>query len=408
MCHFGDQSTMTTKRIWNKDFVVLCIICSITTFTNQSLNTVLSLYAQDLGASLSVAGTVVGMASVASTLILPFSGPLSNRVDKRFLTLLSSVFVLIGMLGFAFVKTVDLLLVCRFFIGLGFGLSSTCTMVMVTKSLPPDSIVVGMGLYGLVGIVVQSVGPAAALAVETAFGYDVLFLLSAFLCLLQAAAVMLLPKYPPMRESGARFSVKEIIAPEALLTAGIGFLFAFNNGVQLAFVSSYAEAAGFGHAGMFFAVQAVFSALSRVLLSKLTSRHTVSFATTIAGVFLILFSLALGLGKNLLHFYLASAFFGIGYGTLLPVTQSVSITRTPESRRASGSSTYGLGIQLAFAVSGTAGGLIADRFGYAAMFLSLIVPSMAAMLLGLWKGNFPVSPAAGGSDRNGTNDPGNG
>lgn len=94
--------------------------------------------------------------------------------------------------------------------------------------------------------------------------------------------------------------------------------------------------------------------------------------------------------------------------SLLPVTQSVSITRTPESRRASGSSTYGLGIQLAFAVSGTAGGLIADRFGYTAMFLSLIVPSMAAMLLGLWKGNFPVSPAAGGSDRNGTNDPGNG
>ena len=192
------------------------------------------------------------------------------------------------------------------------------------------------------------------------------------------------------------------------VAVGIGFLFAFNNGVQLAFVSSYAEAAGFGHAGMFFAVQAVFSALSRVLLSKLTSRHTVSFATTIAGVFLILFSLALGLGKNLLHFYLASAFFGIGYGTLLPVTQSVSITRTPESRRASGSSTYGLGIQLAFAVSGTAGGLIADRFGYAAMFLSLIVPSMAAMLLGLWKGNFPVSPAAGGGDMNGTNDPGNG
>lgn len=382
-----------TDRIWNKSFIVLCVISVITTFSSQSLNTVLSLYAQSLGANLSVAGTIVGMTSVASICILPFSGPMSNRIDKRFLTLISAVIVFLGTLGFALVDSVQLLMLCRFVIGIGMGISCTSTMVMVTESLPSDRIVVGVGIYGLVGIVIQSIGPATALAISGRFGYKALFLWSAAMCVVQIAITFLLPKYQTVQHEGkSRFSLKEIIAPEALLTATIGFLFAFNNGVQLAFVAAYAEASGLGGAGLYFTVQAVFTALARAFLTKVTNRHTVAFATTIAGAFLILFSLVLGVSQTLLGFYVASALFGIGYGTLLPVTQSVSITRTPEARKASGSSTYFLGIQIAFAISGTIGGWIADNYGYSVMFLSLIVPSVCAMALGLVRGRIPVSP----------------
>ena len=385
-----------TTVIFNRNFIILCIISVITTFAGQSLNTVLAMYSQTFeGVTLGMAGTVVGIASVASIVMLPFSGILSNRFDKRLLTQISAAVTCVGTLWFALAGTYAELLICRFIIGLGSGISMTSTMVMVTESLPEDKVVVGVGLYGLVGIIIQAVGPATILAVKDAFGYKVLFLGAVALGVVQMAVTMMLPKYqPPKIEGKSKFSLKEIIAPEALLTASIGFLFAFNNAVQLAFVASYAEDSGLGGAGLYFTVQAVFTAVARLFFTKITNRNTVAFAATIAGIFLVLFSLFLGFGKTLLMFYIASACFGLGYGTLLPVTQSVSILRVPEERKASGSSTYFLGIQIAFAIGGTVGGVIAERTGYSTMFLTLAGPSILAIILGVARGRIPVSPAA--------------
>lgn len=375
----------------------MCVMSLFTTLTTQSTNTVLSLYAQSLGATLSVAGTLVGISSVACIVMLPISGPASNRINKRVLVQWSLIICVIGNIGFAMAHSIPVLMICRFVIGLSQGLANTATMVMVTESLPVDKVTIGVGYYGLAGTLMQSVGPAIALRISENYGYAVLFIVVAAMCVVNYLLGFLLPDSEPViqeRFTLRSIKLKEIVAPEALVPAIIGFLFAFNNGVQLAFIAPYAVDMEFGGVGLYFTIQSVFIILARLFLGHITNVRKVSFATTFSGCFLLAFALLLGFGRSSISMYIAGGCFGLAYGTLLPVTQSVSVKLVPPERKGSGSSTYFLGIFTALAMGGTVGGVIADHFGYQAMFLSLTVPTICAIVLALVKANFPVSPEA--------------
>ena len=384
-------------KIFNKDFVLLCLITLVTSLTSQSVNTVLSLYAQSLGANLSLAGTVVGISSVACLIMMPFTGPMTNRLNRRMLVKVSLIVACLGNVGFALASSVSVLLVCRFIIGLSQGVSTTAMMVMVVDTLPTDRVTIGVGYYGLASTVVQSVGPALALAISDRFGFPMLFFSIAALCVVNFLGAFLLPDAKPaISEPFSLSSIKlrEIVAPESIVPAVIGFLFAFNNGVQLAFVAPYAADTGIGGAGMYFTIQSLLMVFARVFLGKMTNSRKVTFTAYFAGTFLLMFALFMGFGHSQATLYLAGACFGLAYGTLLPVTQTLSMQLVPPERRGSGSSTYFIGIYTALSLGGTVGGAVAEHFGYKTMFLSLLVPTLCAMALATAKANFPVNQEA--------------
>ena len=65
--------------------------------------------------------------------------------------------------------------------------------------------------------------------------------------------------------------------------------------------------------------------------------------------------------------------------------------RAPPERGGSAASTYMFAINIGIGGGGLFGGVLAEHFGYSVLFLSLIVPTVAAWLLSLYKGRFPAS-----------------
>jgi MFS family permease len=394
-------------KILTPTFLILCFLFLCSSSVTYMVNTIFSDYALvRLGTTISLAGTLAGMTNIGAFIILPFCGPANNRMDKKKLLQVAALIFALTTMGFALFDSIPVIMLLRLISGFGTGLAFTSGMVMVVEALPESRITEGVGYYGLAGIIMEAIGPTIALFMVSTFSYAAAFLTAGAISFIGFLVSFKLPsskpscpvsipgKEPAKKEKlTLALLMKEIIAKESILPATIGALFALINGIQHAFVVPYAKSMNLeAGAGIYFTVIAITLFLARLLLGKFIQKRTIAFAVVFSGIFLTLCPILLGLGTSMVTMLLGGAFFGIGYGTLLPVTQSTAVKFAPANRRGSGSSTYFLGIRLAFAIGPSLGGLFAQNFGYARMFLILVIPSLLAIVLGVVKGRIPINP----------------
>jgi MFS family permease len=399
--------TKQNNKILTQTFFIISFLFLCSSSVTFMVNTIFSDYALvKLGTTISLAGTLAGMANIGAFVILPFCGPAINRLDKKKILQAASLIIIISTLGFALFRSIPVIMFFRLLSGFGTGIAFTSGMVMMVETLPVHRITEGVGYYGLAGIIMEAIGPSIALYMSSTFSYSAAFLTAGGISLAGYLVSFRLPSSKPLiygasldtkagKEGKLTLSIllKEIIAKESLLPAVIGSLFALINGIQHAFVVPYAKSMNLeSGAGIYFTVIAFALFFARILLGKFIQKKTIAFAVVFSGIFLTMCPLLLGWGTNMATMLLAAAFFGIGYGTLLPVTQSTAIKFAPPNRKGSGSSTYQIGIRLAFAIGPTLGGVIAQNFGYARMFLLLVIPSLLAIALGVIKGRIPINP----------------
>ena len=77
----------------------------------------------------------------------------------------------------------------------------------------------------------------------------------------------------------------------------------------------------------------------------------------------------------------AAIAFGAGFGMMNPALQTMALRLAPAERRGAASSTYLCFFNTGFALGGILGGILAERWGYAAMFSALIVTVVVSLLL---------------------------
>ena len=351
--------------------------------------------------TVTMAGAIVSTANLGSLIFTFFCGPLGNHISKKTLVQLSSLLFAVSVVGYAAFENVHAVLFFRLLAGFGASINFTSGMVMVADVLPESRITEGVGYYGLASTLMQSFGPMLAFFIIDFWSYKANFIFAAVMAVTGFFLSFLLPDFPGDQKKNMAVTpanlIAEVFAKESWLPATIGFLFALINGMQQALVKSYADSLGIGGmAGAYFLVVSAMTIVSRIALGKFIQKKTVAFAAVFSGVFLITCPLLLGLGGTSLTMLAGGAMFGVGYGTLLPVTQSCAIKFAPPHKKSSGSSTYYLGITLAFVVSPIMGAFIADpqklNLGYQQSFLVLTIPCVAAMLLALWKGRVPINP----------------
>jgi MFS family permease len=378
-------------HMWkNRNFLLICLLNIVSWLSLYMLNTTIVPYAKTLGAATSVAGIVSGLYFVASFGTRPFSGVLGDRFSRKKLFLFSSVLLAVAGLGLIFVKHIWLLLVLRALQGVGYSITTTIAMALAADTLPADQIGAGIGYFGLTTVIGQMAGPAMALAIQERWGYPVMLAVSLLLRLAALALTFTLPENaarPRLRASGRpRLSLWSIVERRSLLPAGVGMLFSTLNSAISAFLVVHAEAYQIPGAGMFFTVSTLTMFLARSLCSRLTDRRSLASTALFSGCLCIATMLLLGLGRSQTTLLLAGAVFGVGYGTLLPVTQARSVQLAPPERRSLGSSTYYIGIDIGFSLSNLVCGRLVDCVGSGPMYLLLILPALGAMSLALWKG----------------------
>jgi MFS family permease len=384
--------------IWNRNFVCVFLANAALSLAHSSINTLVSTYAEYLGAGALLIGLLTGLFFGVSLAMRPVTGPVSTKVDKQ--TLMIFVFILgaVVNIGYALFPQIGMFVFFRFFHGVQYSLVGSLIMTVAGDSLPREKLASGMGVYSLGGIVMFAVGPAIGKLLldlgttlrDQAFGFRLTFIFAAFASLLAVipSALLKLEKQTKAERAGTGAWYKNIVAVPTIPTAVVITLVCAAYSLYNGYMIPYAAQKGIAGASAFFTVSAIFTFFSRPLSGKLTDRFGVKkIVIPCLAVFAASFVIV-GLSKSLPALLVGAALAATGYGAAQPSLQAMSIQTVLPARRAVAANTYYAGLDLGLFIGPFLGSVVFHFFNYSTMYLTAVVPIVTAAVLFLvfWPG----------------------
>ena len=169
------------QTIWNRYFVQLLIVEAMLQIGSFLVRPVITNFSVELGATLTVAGFIVGVSTLVSMLLRPISGLVSDRMSKKRLLVISAAVFTIGAFGMALSTTPFMIGAFHACQGLAISFKSVCVAALAAIAVPQKRIGSAIGLIGLMNTLAMAVAPAAGTAIAAAFGYAPVFFSSAVL-----------------------------------------------------------------------------------------------------------------------------------------------------------------------------------------------------------------------------------
>lgn len=334
----GERQTVIKKKIWTKDFVLICVANLFIFLSFQITLPTIPLFVTYLGGNEQFIGFIIGIFTFSALIIRPFAGHwLETRGRKIvFLTGLSIFILSIG--SYSIVAGMLFLFVMRIIQGIGWGLSTTAMGTIVTDIIPSSRRGEGIGYFGLSGNIALAAGPSLGLLLVDHISYFWLFLLCAGLGILALSlASVATYKKPVEYHTRVKWDLYEkgALDPSFLvlfITATFGSIAAF---LPLHTIQKNVEGIHW-----YFVIYAFALMVTRLYAGRVYDKkgHRAVFlpVTTL----IIIAMLLLAWMANSIVLYIAAVFYGLGFGTVQPALQAWAIERSPKNRRGMANATF--------------------------------------------------------------------
>lgn len=356
------MSKSSHHSIYTKDVVLVMAASFFFMFSTMFVNPLINGYAKELGASAAFAGFIVGIMSIASMLLRPVAGNLTDKMSKYRLSFIGGIFIVAGIVGYIITPGSEWLLLFRLLNGTGYVLCTVCMTTWLAELVPRAHVGEAMGFYGLMNALAMAVGPAVSINIYHHVGYRHAIILSATSAVLMVLTIQFVGnKGLPVgdQQSKQKRGHFKIIQRNALPVAALTTLFALPYFTTQADIVTYVEQRHLSVAvGLYFMIYAVILLLLRIFLKSLFD--TVRFGpwlwlSTIATIFYLVM---LTVMKTNLGMTLAAAGMAVGYGIIYSVLQSTALLLAPPSEAGLASSTFYIGLDVGMALGPILGGII--------------------------------------------------
>ena len=357
------------QPIWTKDFIGITIINLLIFFGFQMLMPTLPIYVKSIGGANAVIGWIIGLSTIASLLIRPFSGIALDKFGRRGVLLVGGGITLLVTLAYMWVPIVGIILALRFFHGLGWGAVSTASSTVATDVIPKTRFGEGMGFFSLSSSLAMAIAPGVGLSIMTDYHITGLALSSAGFGVI-AMLLALFIRYRPVEKQDA--GKKEKKAPyerSSIRPSVIMFFVTASYGSITGFISLYAIDCGITNIGFFFLIFAVAMVISRPLFGRLIDR--IGFSAAIyPGLILLVAAMTLLSQATALPVFLIAAFlYGIGFGAAQSSLQTMSVIDAPSDRFGAANATFFTGFDGGIGFGAVIAGIAASAWGYSRMYL---------------------------------------
>lgn len=369
---------MKRSNLFNRAYVALLCINLIVSISFYMLSTTITLYATSVGLTTAAAGTVVGVLSIASLGMRPFTGIISDRLERKRLLIASLLLISVAMVGCSLTASLTVLIFFRILHGIGFSLATTITMTLVAGTLPEERMTQGMGYFAIGQTISTAVAPALGLLLGERFGYETTLRTAAALLILSAMLAAWTVESQPMgtkMHERYAFRLSDCFAVEAVPYGVLAILVSGCTGIENSFISLFGQQLHLGSVGWYFTLSAVALFVARMFGGQFADRNRMAISLSLgvmALAFLLLGGIA-GYGGAII-FACAAILKALGLGTVQPALQARSLNSVPEERRGAASCTYYLGTDIGQAFAPMAGGVAVQACGYKGMFLLAAVP----------------------------------
>jgi MFS family permease len=363
-------------KLWTKNFITLIATNGLLFASFHFLLPTLPMYAAGLGATGTQIGIISGIFGFSAIFIRLFTDTGVRALGKKKCLYAGLFLSILATCSYCVFNTINEIIFARIIHGLGFGLSTTFAAAIAADIIPAARRGEGIGYLGLGSTIAMALAPALGIALLVNLGTYALFPLSALMSLLAIFTAKLCvtkknsPELPtPAFHSSIRNKIFERgTGIPAVLTICFGAAYGSVN----TFIAMMAQEAGIAHAGLFFIIGTLFIFISRPFGGRLFDSKG-AFAVVLPGGILFIIALCLIVtAKSLPVLLIASMFYGLGGGVLLPSLMTWMLNVVRADRRSAASATFYNMLDI-----GTSSGLLvlgslAGTTGYIGMYKYII------------------------------------
>lgn len=329
------------ERLWGFGYIMVLLVSLLSAFSFYTNQTILSKYLTgDLNVPMAVAGSIVGLFSLTSLFCRPLCGVMADRLNKKVLLLVSNLFMAVGLIGFAYLRSVPMLVFMRILNGIGFAIGSTVQVALCTAFIPKSRMGEGVGYMGLSMVLGSAVAPGLGISIANAIGMKAVFLVSAAMPLLGCVLLLMVQDNTGRSAEKKRIRLSDVLEWKAWAFSLCGGMFSFINGIINAYIVLFAEARNLGDIALYFTVYALCLFVIRPLSGKLTDRKGLRFTVLPAMLLTALSMVVLCNSTSLAMVILSGVLRAIGQGSAQPSLQAGCINYIGKDRAGVATSTY--------------------------------------------------------------------
>ena len=362
------------ERLWTVPFILVLVVGVLSGAATQMVTPLIMKYAVALGAPLTIAATIASVLSIAALVVRPFSGMISDRLNRRTLLILSTAAAGLCVFAYSLVKNPGVMVAVRVIHGVAFAFMGVSNMAFASNYIPKSRMGEGIGWFGLSVIVAQAFGPGLGLELADNVSYSACFLCSAGFYAASVALMFLIPNRAVEGEekSLARRSLRldNFIEVKILLPAITLGMFSAINSLVGNYLSIIADERGIQNIGLFFTVYSIAVLIFRPFVSRLQDKRGLTIVLVPALLITALCMVLIGWGSVLWIMLLAAALKGLGQGTGGPSIQADCIKTLGKDRAGVATSTCYIGQDLGMIFGPILGSFAAEAWGYDGLFYS--------------------------------------
>lgn len=360
------------QKLWGRSFIFIMLANALLFMAFEMLLPTLPLFVSTLGGDASQIGLVTGVFMFSAILVRPFTSVLASRMDKKFLLLIGITICAVTTGSYYLSSGIWMILILRVIHGFGFGLATTYFATIATENIPKDRRGEGMGYFGVGETVAISIGPLIGTSLLYKYNYQSLFM--GGMCILLLALIMaIFVSRKPITASGADSSGShtpkvKLIEKKVLFPSLLIMLVGVAAGSIMSFVALFAAERGFDNVAWFFFIVAIASFVVRLFSGKMFDRLGPGSVLLPSAVFAIAGLFVLTIAQNDMHFLMAGALYGFGFGAIFPAIQTWCVNLVDEHEHENAMASFFNFFDLGIGGGSLLLGMIASAFSYTVVY----------------------------------------
>jgi MFS family permease len=331
-------------------------------------------YIKQLGGNDLQASLPFAVVSISALIVRSISGSAADRFGRRPLLIIGLSILIIFNCSYFYLSSISLILVLRFCQGIGWGITSTVFATIMSDIVPAPRRGEGTGYFALSIILATSLATIIGIEIMKRYDFTVILLVSTILVvvgMLSAFGISLVPIRKLSKATHAKgIAWSDLFEKKALLPALLCFLHSITLGGIMSFIMLYGREISVENTWIYFIGHISMILISRPFAGKLFDKKGHVFVIMPGVVLMLIGIILLSYATSDVGLFVASLFFGLGYGAAHPSLQAWAIDRSPANRKGAANGTFLSSLDLGYAIGAVLLGSIATHTTYALMYRS--------------------------------------
>lgn len=374
-----DKFKKAETKLWTKSFTLICIINFLIFLNHIMLLSTFPFYISSLGGTEAIAGLATALFCLVAVICRPFIGWMIDTRGRRVVLTIGIAGMAMMTLGYAVCSAISLILILRMIQGAFLSCSNTAGSTIASDTIPETRFAEGLGMFGMSTAVATAAAPSLGLLLMNRMGYNALFIAAAA-AMAVAFVLNVMLKVSETAVQRKPLDFKNLIDKDALPASATLLVFLLSVGAIEVFIAKFAEESGLPGGGIFFAIMAAVTVLTRVMTGKLADRKGEGVFVYTCNISMFAAMLLLGCFPNTVSYIIAAICAGYGFGGITPALQAMAVHIAEPSRRGAANSTFLCAYDIGIGFGAGIAGILITWSGYGLMFVILSAANIVSLL----------------------------